>query len=697
MDENFSLPHKLGSEYTLEHIIGQGATGTVYLGSHNTTSEPIAAKILHPQHTKNPDILALFVQEKQILTGLKHPNITPVQDMIVEGNTLAIISQYVDGPSLTQLLSTLTTLTPTLATQLTIQILGALEHIHQQNIVHRDIKPENILLTSDWQTNPTTSLRLTDFGISTILGTSTGFTGTPTYMAPELFAGKPPTAASDVYSTAITYYELLAGTPPFTTSDDMSDNTPEALAHLANLHASANPPSLRLPDELTKIMNDMLAKRPHKRPTTTEAIAALQELLPILENHPPLPLQRNNRNYTKISGTPTIVRPHTIVSGEKPTIQKKEETVDGTNKTKDPDKAEPQEIVPPTPLLPRTPAGQNATILQSRQVPEKKEIALSSAEDSKFLDKFKSTRAKIILASSISLAFALTIGSLLFYSYYTKNTTYKNPLEASYAQETPLPSGLTTDYEATWDPETKTTTLTITYTAQGTSLGGPFLETIQPLDTTDTCPTPQNWTITGSSQQQLTSPQPNNPSLTNISVPCAWAVETPIISPKSPLTIQTTIPMDITKNQVKSDENPLQTWLDTNIEKTTQSLNNPDLHTVDYPAQRIQGISVKAAPEQAPPNTTIHLDIFPVWPNGEDVTPIYHSPQTGPYTSTLQAITGNSTNPIHLYHSCEGAITITKTNTVTTNYPADSCQISATIGNLPAQDSNQITITGNDS
>lgn len=696
MNESFSLPHKLGSEYTLEHIIGHGATGTVYLGYHNTTQEPIAAKILHPEHTTNPDILALFIQEKQILTGLTHPNITPVHDMIVEGNTLAIVSQYVDGPSLTQLIATLTTLTPTLATQLTIQLLEALEHIHQQNIVHRDIKPENILLTSDWQTNPTTSLRLTDFGISTILGTSTGFTGTPTYMAPELFAGKSPTVASDVYSTAITYYQLLAGTPPFTTPNDMPENTPEALAHLANLHASANPPSLALPDELTKIVSDMLAKRPHKRPTTTQAIATLQELLPSLENHPPLPLQRHGKNYTKIAGTPTIVRSRTLVSAEKPANPKEEET-DNIDKTKNLIEEKPQEVVPPTPLLPRTPAGQNATILQSRKVPEKKEITLSTTKESTFLDKFKSTRAKIILTSSISLILILAIGSWIFYKQYTKNTSYKNPLEASYAQETPLPSGLTTDYEATWDPETKTTTLTITYTAQKSPLGGPFLEIINPLDTTGTCPSPQNWTITGSEQQQLSSPQPNNPDLTNISTPCAWAIKTPIITPNSPLTIQTTIPMDITKSQVKGNSNPLQEWLSGNRESATQSLTNPDLHTADYPAQRIQGITIHATPEQAPPNTTINLDIYPVWPSGEDITPLYHSPQTGPYTPTLQAITGNSADPVHLYHSCEGAITITKSNTVTTNYPTDGCQISATVGNLPTQDSNPITITGHDS
>lgn len=298
MNTQLDKPIELGSLYSLNEIIGLGATGVVYRGVNKETGTPIAAKILHPHHIKDPDILNQFLQEKALLTSLDHSAIVTVKDLVAEASTLAIITELVDGYSLREYLKTQTNLTPHSATLIATRVLAALEHAHEAGITHRDIKPDNILLTHTWENGDANGVKLADFGISTIIARPTDTTapsGTPAYMPPELWAQHIYNQPGDVYETGVTLYEMLAGHPPFPVSD------------AAHHHENSTPPQLDIPTPLWHALATMLAKNPEQRPTATQARTQLESILPSLEGLPALPPAEQPENYTPVTvvKTPT--------------------------------------------------------------------------------------------------------------------------------------------------------------------------------------------------------------------------------------------------------------------------------------------------------------------------------------------------------------------------------------------------------
>ena len=141
---------------------------------------------------------------------------------------LYLVMELVDGPSLAAVLAGHRQLAIDEAVRIADQVLQALGAAHRAGIVHRDVKPGNVLITSDGVA------KLADFGIAKRLDdlagdlTATGqFVGTPTYLAPEQVAGQPATAATDLYSTGVLLFEMLAGGPPFDAGTPMAT----ALAH----------------------------------------------------------------------------------------------------------------------------------------------------------------------------------------------------------------------------------------------------------------------------------------------------------------------------------------------------------------------------------------------------------------------------------------------------------------------------------
>lgn len=298
MNTQLDKPIELGSLYSLNEIIGLGATGVVYRGVNKESGTPIAAKILHPHHIKDPDILNQFLQEKTLLTSLDHSAIVTVKDLVAEASTLAIITELVDGYSLRECLKTQTNLTPHSATLIATRVLAALEHAHEAGITHRDIKPDNILLTHTWENGDANGVKLADFGISTIIARPTDTTapsGTPAYMPPELWAQHIYNQPGDVYETGVTLYEMLAGHPPFPVSD------------AAHHHENSTPPQLDIPTPLWHALATMLAKNPEQRPTATQARTQLESILPSLEGLPVLPPAEQPENYTPVTvvKTPT--------------------------------------------------------------------------------------------------------------------------------------------------------------------------------------------------------------------------------------------------------------------------------------------------------------------------------------------------------------------------------------------------------
>lgn len=94
----------LGARYTLTSLLGRGATGEVWLGAERRSGRRVAAKLLRPEYLEDDAVVDRFVRERTILLGLRHPGIVSVIDLIVDGEDLAIVMDYLEGGSLRRVL-----------------------------------------------------------------------------------------------------------------------------------------------------------------------------------------------------------------------------------------------------------------------------------------------------------------------------------------------------------------------------------------------------------------------------------------------------------------------------------------------------------------------------------------------------------------------------------------------------------------
>ncbi len=262
------MERALGSRYQLGEILGSGAMGQVYVGS-DPDGQEFAFKILRSDLTGNPDVVARFLKERSILTGLRHPNLVGVHDLVVEGETVAIVMDLVRGGDLRKRLTGSGTLLPSEVARIGSSVAAALAAVHAAGVVHRDVKPENILMDG-------LTPRLTDFGISRLardseIGRSSLLAGTPQYVAPELAEGLDATPAADLYSLGIVLYELCCGVTPF---------AGRSMLAVIRQHAEQEPGRPGgIPDALWDLISWLLRKSPKARPQSAQQVATLLDAL----------------------------------------------------------------------------------------------------------------------------------------------------------------------------------------------------------------------------------------------------------------------------------------------------------------------------------------------------------------------------------------------------------------------------------
>lgn len=259
---------ELGSRYRLDTPIGRGATGQVWRAQRRDTGSVVAVKMLRSDLAEQPETVTRFVRERHALTRVRHPNVVRVLDLVIEGETLAIVMELVDGPDLRGMI-TAGRLPRDEALHLLAQVAAGLAAVHEAGIVHRDVKPENVLIG---RRGATALARLTDFGLARVAGDSpltrsSRLMGTMAYLAPEIAAARAPTPAADVYSFGVLAYELFAGRRPFD-----ADN--EAALMLAHIQQRPERPA-DLPDPLWRTVERCLRKDPEERPSAAELVRLL--------------------------------------------------------------------------------------------------------------------------------------------------------------------------------------------------------------------------------------------------------------------------------------------------------------------------------------------------------------------------------------------------------------------------------------
>ncbi len=199
-------------KYELFEPLGRGGFGTVYRAEDRTLERPVAVKVLHAALAADMEFLERFQQEARVSARFRHPNLVGVYEVGEVEGRFFIAMEYMPGGSLQERLLKKGRLKYAEAAVIIQQVCAGLQMAHTQGLVHRDLKPGNILFGADGQAV------LSDFGLakaaslSSGSASSLGTVGTPYYKAPELWLGKPPACpATDVYSLASMFYEMLSG------------------------------------------------------------------------------------------------------------------------------------------------------------------------------------------------------------------------------------------------------------------------------------------------------------------------------------------------------------------------------------------------------------------------------------------------------------------------------------------------------
>lgn len=256
---------KLG-QYKLGEVISWGNFGVVYKATRARYTGVYAIKVLK-EDASDPNFSQRFRREAGIQSALRHPHIVPVDDYGVIGDLAYLVMPLIEGQSLATLLNNQGPQGLSLQDAFFYfkQMCLALDYAHAQGVVHLDLKPANMLV------QPNGCLLLTDFGLAHFLAGDGGLSssvrvGTPHYMAPERWDGKPD-KASDIYALGVILYQMLAGRLPFigqTAPDLMRQHLNEAVPPMGSIRAG-------LPLQLDQVLAEGLAKQPAQRYATAHA------------------------------------------------------------------------------------------------------------------------------------------------------------------------------------------------------------------------------------------------------------------------------------------------------------------------------------------------------------------------------------------------------------------------------------------
>jgi eukaryotic-like serine/threonine-protein kinase len=266
--------------YEVIALLGQGGMGMVWRARHSALKRDDALKVLPPAFVANPDRLARFQREAQILASLNHPNIARVYGLEQTDGVQALVMELVEGPTLADRIAQ-GPIAVDEALAIARQITEALEAAHEQGIIHRDLKPANIKLQRD------ATVKVLDFGLAKALDpvaadmnvtdsptvmspamTGVGtLLGTAAYMSPEQARGRAADRRADIWAFGCVLYEMLSGRRAFEGAD-----VADTLANVLKLDPDWNrlPPTTSL--RVRSALRACLQKDPKQRPGDAQTV-----------------------------------------------------------------------------------------------------------------------------------------------------------------------------------------------------------------------------------------------------------------------------------------------------------------------------------------------------------------------------------------------------------------------------------------
>ncbi|MGH2787195.1 MAG: serine/threonine-protein kinase [Actinomycetota bacterium] len=260
----------IADRYKLIRALGRGGMGVVWLAEDTLLKRQVAVKeIEFPAELDSEDtasVKARAMREARSAAGLSHPRVVTIFDVIQADEGAFIVMEYVEAPTLSELVKSEGPLADDRAGRIGLDIFEALTVAHAKGIVHRDVKPGNVMVTED-------GAKLADFGIASVKDdpkiTSTGMVlGSPQFMAPEQARGSGSDPRTDFWSLGATLYYALEGDLPFDRGQP-----------IATLSAVINdePHRMRSGGALAGVVSALLSKEPERRPSGQQLRAMLED------------------------------------------------------------------------------------------------------------------------------------------------------------------------------------------------------------------------------------------------------------------------------------------------------------------------------------------------------------------------------------------------------------------------------------
>jgi serine/threonine-protein kinase len=271
----------ISDRYKIERLLGEGGMGAVYQAEHTLMRKRMAIKVLHPEMTRLPEVVARFEREAMAAAHIDHPHVVTATDFgKLEDGSFFLALEFVEGKSLREVIG-LGRLELGRALHIARQIASALSRAHSLKIVHRDLKPENVMLVE--RDGDPDFVKVLDFGIAKVqIGeltagdvsqaagpgqpvlTQAGMVyGTPEYMAPEQALGQPVDARADIYALGCIMYEMLCGKRPFDAESKVALLGMQVTAPVPPMATKA--PDANIPPEVEALVKRCLAKEAAER------------------------------------------------------------------------------------------------------------------------------------------------------------------------------------------------------------------------------------------------------------------------------------------------------------------------------------------------------------------------------------------------------------------------------------------------
>jgi serine/threonine protein kinase len=306
-------------EYQIERMLGHGQLGAAYIARQHSQGRPVMITMFNfaqaPAAREYDQFATHFAQERATLVRLTHPNILPIYDFREQSGCLYLVTAFVKGASLGQVLKQQGRFTPDQTLDVLKQLAAGLDYAHSKGAVHGILSLSNVLISTDL------TVQIAGFGLRTMLevygnrqntkpqaflfSTNGSFLGSPEYVSPERLLGKPVNTRSDIYALGVMLFELLSGTLPFSEANPLDMALKRIQQPVPSIHEVCSD----VPEALDLVMSKALERDPAKRYQHAGDIAALFErVLTILEA---IPGSTDSRTQQLAQG-PQLTLPPTV-------------------------------------------------------------------------------------------------------------------------------------------------------------------------------------------------------------------------------------------------------------------------------------------------------------------------------------------------------------------------------------------------